>query len=105
MSATYFNKTSDAPATTRRLEDEVLQSAEEAVLTNPASSAVLLGQDNPHTENTVKAGSGESPPNYQRALARQVAQQPFTAALIAFGTGALLIAIMRSLIRRRRNRS
>ncbi|MBC7597657.1 MAG: hypothetical protein H7238_01400 [Polaromonas sp.] len=105
MAATFFNKASDTPALTRRLDDDVLQSAEEAVLTNPNSSAVLQGHTDPQAVNDVKAGSTESPPVYQRALARQVAQQPFTAALIAFGAGALLISIMRSVISRRRDRS
>ena len=102
MSATYFNKTSDAPATTRRLEDEVLQSAEEAVLTNPTSTAMLPGQGDPQA---AKAGNAESPPQYQRALARQIAHQPFTAALLAFGAGAMVIVLMRSIISRRRDRS
>ena len=102
MSATFFNTPSDAPAPTRRLDDEVLQSAEEAVLANPTSTAVLQGQGDPQT---VKAGSVGSPPKYQQALARQVAQQPFTAALLAFGVGAMAIALMRSVISRRRDRS
>ena len=102
MAATFFNKTSDAPAPARRLDDDVLQSAEEAVLANPTSTAVLPGQGDP---KAAKAGSAGSPPNYQQALARQVAHQPFTASLLAFGVGAIVIVLMRSAISRRRDRS
>ena len=105
MSATFFNKTSDAPAPTRRLDEEVLQSAEEAVLANPTSTAMLPGPGDPQAAKAAKAGNAESPPQYQRALARQIAQQPFTAALLAFGAGAMVIALMRSIISRRRDRS
>lgn len=102
MAANFFNSTSDAPVLTRRLDDDVLQSAEEAVLANPNSTAVLQAQGDPQT---VKAGSAGSPAKYQQALARQLAQQPFTAALLAFGAGAMVLALLRSIISRRRNRS
>ena len=102
MAATFFNKTSDAPPLTRRLDDDVLQSAEEAVLANPTSTAVLQGPGDPLA---VKAGSAGSPSKYQRELARQVAQQPFKAALLAFAAGATVTALMRSVISRRRHQS
>jgi hypothetical protein len=102
MAANFFNSTSDAPVLTRRLDDDVLQSAEEAVLANPTSTAVLQAQGD---LQTVKAGSAGSTPKYQQALARQLAQQPFTATLLAFGAGAMVLALLRSIISRRRNRS
>lgn len=102
MAATFFSKASDAPVLIRRLDDDVLQSAGEAVLANPTSTAVLPVQGDSQAANAVNTGS---PPKYQQALARQVAQQPFTAALLAFGTGAMVIALLRSVISRRRNQS
>ena len=105
MAATFLNKASDAPLATRRLDDDVLQSAEEAVLANPASSALLQGHGDPQALSGSEPRSTGSPPKYQLALARQVAQQPFTSALIAFGAGALAIALMRLVISRRKDRS
>lgn len=88
MTATFENETRGAPAAARRLDDAVLQSAEEAVLANPASAAVLPGQGTP-----------------QPTLARRVAQQPFGAALLAFGAGALAAAVLRSVVNRRKHRA
>ena len=102
MTATFVSQVPDTPEPHRRLDDDVLQSAEEAVLANPASTAVLPAQGDPQA---TKASSAGIPPKYQRELARRVAQQPFTAALLAFGAGAMVIALMRSVISRRRGRS
>lgn len=98
MTATLVNQALDAPEPARRLDDDVLQSAEEAVLANPASAAVLPGQGDPQLR---AASSATSLPNVQRTLARRVSQQPFAAALLAFGAGALAAALLRSAISRR----
>ncbi len=92
MSATFENETRGTPEPARRLDDDVLQSAQEAVLTNPAAAAVLPGQGEP-----LAMRDGQTP-----ALARRVAQQPFAAALLAFAAGAMAAALLRSAVKRRR---
>ena len=82
----------------RRLTDDVLQSAEEAVLANPASADVA-----PDLEALPARLPAQAPAwsRYEGALARKVASKPLASALIAIGAGALAAAVLRSLVIRR----
>lgn len=90
-------------ASSRHLGDDVLQSAEEAVLTNPASSAEVLapGAFDPG------AASGDTLPRrqrlhrYQQELAAYVARKPAQSALMALAAGAALAALVRAAFSRR----
>lgn len=98
MTATFEKETGGMPEAARRLDDDVLQSAQEAVLANPDAAAMLPGQGDPLA---MPASSHGSANGQQRTLARRVSQQPFTAALLAFGAGAVAAALLRSVVRRR----
>ncbi|MDI1273947.1 hypothetical protein [Polaromonas sp.] len=87
------NNGSDAPS--RPLNDEVLQSAEQAVLSNPASDGILA----PAGEG---AGATGVLGRYRAALAGQVARRPGQSALLALAAGALGAALLRSAVNRRR---
>lgn len=102
MTATFVNQALEVPEPPRRLDDDVLQSAEEAVLNNPESTAVLPGQGSPRP---IPASMATSSATVQPTLALRVAQQPFSAALLAFGAGALAVALLRSVVKRRRGRA
>jgi hypothetical protein len=98
MTAAFENETRSSPEPARRLDDDVLQSAQEAVLANPDAAAMLPGQVDPLA---MPASNDVLPNGQQRTLARRVSQQPFTAALLAFGAGAVAAAVLRSVVRRR----
>ena len=102
MSATFETQAPSVPEPVRRLHDDVLQSAEEAVLANPASAAVLTGPVDPQLTPGSRAGGLST---LQNAVAGTTARQPFAATLVAFGAGAVGAALLRSFISRRRNRS
>ncbi len=99
MSATFDNEARGAPEPARRLDDDVLQSAQEAVLANPDAAAVLPGQGEPLAVPASVHGGAHGP---TPTLAQRVAQQPFAAALLAFGAGAVAAAVLRSVVQRRR---
>lgn len=82
-------------APSRSLNEDVLQSAEQAVLSNPASDGILApaGQHAAPTGALVR---------YREALAGQVARKPGQSALLALAAGALAAAALRSLASRRR---
>lgn len=83
----------------RQLTDDVLQSAEEAVLTNPAP----VEGDPVQTELLEsEPATGKALLRYQDAVARYVAQKPCQSALIAVAAGALAAAVLRSALQRRR---
>ena len=102
MSATFETQAPSVPEPVRRLHDDVLQSAEEAVLANPASAAVLTGPADPHLTPGRRVGGLST---LRNAVAGTTARQPFAATLVAFGAGAVGAALLRSLISRRRNRT
>lgn len=84
------------PAPSRSLSEDVLQSAEQAVLSNPASDGIL-----------APAGHDDAPAagvlvRYREALADQVARKPGQSALLALAAGALAAAALRSVVSRRR---
>lgn len=98
MMATFDNEAVGTRTTGRRLDDNVFQSAEEAVLSNPASAAVLPGQTDFQAMPALMNGlPGKQHPTW----VWQVARQPFAAALLAFATGALAAALLRFAINRR----
>lgn len=70
----------------RRLEDEVLQSAQDAVLNQPADG-----------EAPLAAPAGGSP-----AWRRYTAENPVAASLAAMAVGALAAALLRNTLRKRR---
>lgn len=83
----------------RQLQEEVLQSAEEAVLTNPASVDGLdpLGI----SSGLVPAENGQARLSYRDAVARYVARKPWQSALVAATLGALAASlVMRSTAQR-----
>ncbi|MDI1239252.1 MAG: hypothetical protein PSV26_17350 [Polaromonas sp.] len=77
------------------LNDDVPQSAEQAVLSNPVSDGT-----------PAPAGEGAGPAgvlgHYRAALAGQVARRPGQSALLALAAGALGAALLRSAVSRRR---
>lgn len=99
MTPSSLHEESTSPgATHRHLGDDVLQSAEEAVLTNPASSAEALAPG---------AATGEALPHrqrlnrYQEELAAYVARKPVQSALMALVAGAAMAALVRAAFSRR----
>lgn len=82
-------------APSRSLNEDVLQSAEQAVLSNPASDGILAA-----------AGHDAAAPGvltrYRESLADQVARKPGQSALLALAAGALGAALLRTLVSRRR---
>lgn len=103
MTAIFENETRGTSEPARMLDDDVLQSAGEAVLANAAPAAVLPGQGDPPA---MPASRAHGLLNSQRStLARRVAQQPLAASLLAFGAGAIATALLRSVIKRRRRQA
>ncbi|MDP3311218.1 MAG: hypothetical protein Q8S56_09630 [Polaromonas sp.] len=91
---------SDTPfgAPPRPLTEAVLQSAEEALLTNPASVETLQGGDpEPTLDHPVIRGGPASD-----RLARIVGEKPLQSALAALLAGALLASLLKLALRRRR---
>jgi len=82
----------DAAAQGRRLNEDVLQSAEDAVLTNPDAAAVVV--------ETPSAGVLS---RYETALTGYVARRPFQSALMAVAAGAAVAALLRSALHRRQS--
>ncbi|MGC1174625.1 hypothetical protein [Polaromonas sp.] len=100
MTTPSLHEASTSPdAAHRHLGDNVLQSAEEAVLTNPASSAEALAPG--------AFASGEAFARrqrlhrYQEELAAYVARKPAQSALMALAAGAALAALVRAAFSRR----
>jgi hypothetical protein len=89
---------SDTPfgAPPRPLAEGVLQSAEEAVLANPASVDTLQGGEPLPQSNGPATGAT---PNTDR-LARIVAEKPLQSALAALLAGAMLAALLRHALHR-----
>ncbi|MDP2449491.1 MAG: hypothetical protein Q8M93_06385 [Polaromonas sp.] len=83
-------------APSRPLNEDVLQSAEQAVLSNPASDGILAPADHDAAAPGVLT-------RYRGSLASQVARKPGQSALLALAGGALAAALLRSLARRRRH--
>ncbi|MDP2817709.1 MAG: hypothetical protein Q8O29_05415 [Polaromonas sp.] len=81
----------------RPLTEEVLQSAEEAVLANPASADILQGGE-PLPE---AADPAPGRVRYADRLARRVAEKPVQSALLALAAGALLAALVKAALSRR----
>lgn len=98
MVAIFDNEAVGMRTNGRRLDDNVFQSAEEAVLSNSASADVLPGQTD---FQAMPAASSGLPGKQDTTWVRQVARQPFAAALLAFATGALAAALLRFAINRR----
>lgn len=90
----------DAPfgASPRPLTEEVLQSAHEAVITNPASVDTLQGGE-PEAE---PADPGATRTPYVDRLTRRVSEKPVQAALLALAAGALLAALVKVALSRPR---
>jgi ElaB/YqjD/DUF883 family membrane-anchored ribosome-binding protein len=93
--------TDPVQALPRQLGEDVLQSAEEAVLSNPASVEGVHPQMQT-LELEAAVGGNALASHYQDAVARYVAQNPCQSALIATAAGALAAALLRSMVRRRR---
>jgi hypothetical protein len=89
----------------RQLNDEVLQSAEDAFLLEASApgvdsySVATSGPVRSTNLHTLASGSGQS--SYQKAVGRYVAANPFQSALMAAATGALAAMLLRFKLRRR----
>ncbi|MBA3593658.1 MAG: hypothetical protein M3Q12_06205 [Pseudomonadota bacterium] len=95
---TTASDVSDLPfgAPPRPLTEDVLQSAEEAVLVSPASAGTL--------QNEEALPDGEATPAEHRPgrLGRLVGKRPLEAALAAMVAGGLLTALIQLALSRRR---
>ena len=89
-------------ASSRQLSDDVLQSAEEAVLTNPASAEGGPPQIQPPALAPAATDRASPSPSNRDVVARYVAQNPCQSALIAVAVGALAAAAWRSALGRHR---
>ncbi|MEO8023277.1 hypothetical protein [Polaromonas sp.] len=89
----------------RHLGDDVLQSAEEAVLSNPASSAEALapGAFDPGAPAGDALSQRQRLRRYQEELAAYVARKPAQSALMALAAGGALAALLRAAFSRRRH--
>ncbi|OOG39838.1 hypothetical protein [Polaromonas sp. A23] len=85
----------------RQLGDDVLQSAEEAVLVNPTSAEAALFQTVSVGGTEAEKGAGGSLSRYQEALCAYVARKPGTSALMAAATGALVAGLLKFALGRR----
>lgn len=96
MTTTRNEEENAVPAApSRSLNEDVLQSAEQAVLSNPASDGILAPADHDATAPGVLT-------RYRESLASQVARKPGQSALLALAAGALAAAALRSVVSRRR---
>lgn len=95
--ASDISETPSFGAAPRPLSEDVLQSAEEAVLANPASVETLQGGDPVPQAGGMARSAG---PNTDR-LARIVGEKPLQSALAALVAGALLAALVRLALGRR----
>lgn len=84
-------------ATPRPLTEEVLQTAEEAVLASPASVETLQGGDPVAEHHGLATGAGTAADR----LARIVAEKPLQSALAALLAGALLATLVKLALSRR----
>jgi hypothetical protein len=84
-------------APSRPLTEDVLQSAEEAVLTNPASVETLQDEEPVPEPDMPPANT----PRRTDRLARIVAHRPFQSALAALLAGALAAALVKLALSRR----
>lgn len=85
-------------ASPRPLNEDVLQSAEQAVLANPASVETL--QDGDPVPDTATTALARTP--YADRLARRASEKPVQSALLALASGALLAALVKAALVRRR---
>ncbi|MES2383386.1 MAG: hypothetical protein V4593_02485 [Pseudomonadota bacterium] len=86
-------------AASRPLTEGVLQSAEEAVLANPASVEMLQnGEPVPPADRPARSGG----PDTDR-LARIVGEKPLQSVLVALLAGALLTSLVKLALRRHRS--
>ncbi len=83
----------------RALEEKVMQSADAAVLSNPAS---VGGLPNAGFASDLRGPDGSVPraPKVDQ-LAKLVSEKPVLYALVAFAAGAALAALVRSAVQRR----
>lgn len=99
MTTSLTENTGTLVSPPRQLTDDVLQSAEEAVLANPAPIEGDPAQIQPPESEPA---TGQALLRYQDAVVRYVAEKPCQSALIAVAAGALAAAVLRSALQRRR---
>lgn len=85
----------------RPLAEDVMQTAEQAVLTNPASADAVPPQVFPD-ESGEDAEDEPVSLSYTDSIAAYVARQPVQSALLAVAAGALLAAAVTAAIQRNR---
>ncbi len=83
----------------RHLNEDVLQTAEEAVLANPASVESMSPQAGMYTDIDAPG-----PHRARHALAGYVAEKPCRSALMAMVVGGVVAAVLRSTLAHRRLR-
>ena len=81
----------------RPLGEDVLQSAEQVVLANPASVEILRGGE----LEPEAAGTGVTRAPFTERLARRAAKKPVQSALLALAAGALLAGLVKAALKRR----
>lgn len=88
----------------RQLSDDVLQSAQEAVLANPASAeaapfqtVTVEGAENAESSERTRVPLSR----YQETLCAYVARKPGTSALMAAAVGALFAGLVKAALSRR----
>lgn len=95
MATTRNEEENTVPAApSRPLNEDVLQSAGQAVLSSPASDGI------PAPDGPAAAAPGVLV-RYREALASQVARKPVQSALLALAAGALAAAALRSVVSHR----
>jgi hypothetical protein len=94
------------------LNDDVLQNAEEAVLTNPASADVPPTLEPlaplepvPPAEGSMTERASAALSRYQESAISYVSRKPLQAGLLAAVAGGLLTAVLRSALSRRKPRA
>ena len=100
--------TSVRGAESRQLNDEVLQSAEEAVLVEAAAPDAEIftpSGASPADSSALHVRSGRlSTASYKNAVRQHVAASPYQSALLAAAAGALVAVLLRAKWRKRASR-
>jgi len=86
----------DAAHAPRQLEEEVLQSAEEAVLVEAGAMESDLSSARPLSKAICARDRQNLPSRYEHAIRRYVAAQPYQSALLAAVAGALVALALRA---------
>jgi hypothetical protein len=97
-----YSSTAGADAeASRQLNDEVLQSAEEAVLVDAAAPGGGVFPNAPLRPDLHEPDLSPASSSYKKAVGQYVAANPCQSALMAAAVGALAAMVLRSRLRKR----